>query len=182
MTWLTDDEQDTADLCERCLIAWDLHPSRTGTLQDCLRAIAQEDAEVTTASPPEEVEHVTLVAIVTTGADAEEAQQVLVDHMPSAGKYGLPPGWDSWWVADDTLGHTRHDVRRIDGSDNDSAVFCNRRAQARSARMLYALGLTEECNADLTVGPQRRLAEVLDGMVSLALEADRLRREIGGEA
>ena len=132
--------------------------------------------------PREEVEHVTLVAIVTTGADVEQAQRVLVDHMPSAGKYGLPPGWDSWWVADDTLGYGQdHDVRRIDGSDNDPAVFCNRRTQARSARMLYALGLTGECNADLTVGPQRRLAEVLDGMVSLALEADRLRREIGGE-
>ena len=133
--------------------------------------------------PQEEVEHVTLVAIVTTGADVEQAQHRVTAGLPSVdgGDY-TPEGWDSWWVADDSLGWSHdHDVRRIDGSDNDPAVFCNRRTQARSARMLYALGLTGECNADLTVGPQRSLAEVLDGMVSLALEADRLRMEIGGE-
>jgi hypothetical protein len=53
-------------------------------------------------------------------------------------------GITSWWVAED---------QRIDGSDNDSAVFVHPGAQRQAVQVLAALGLTDGCN--LTQGVDR---------------------------
>lgn len=59
---------------------------------------------------------------------------------------------ECWWLAEDD---------RIDGSDNDSAVFVHPGAQKAAFDLLYAAGLTAECNnplRDNNKGPEYRVS------------------------
>lgn len=58
-------------------------------------------------------EHTILVAFTVYAPDFIAAQRQLMRQLPSPGHPGVD-GIDSWWIAEDG---------RIDGSDNDSAVF-----------------------------------------------------------
>ena len=84
------------------------------------------------------------------GHTSAEAQAEVMSHLTNvvgpyrADKYGVT----CWWIAMDD---------RIDGSDNDSAVFCNPGGQAQAARVLHATiardphtGLMHEPPAPLT--------------------------------
>lgn len=57
--------------------------------------------------------HTILVAFTVHAPDFIAAQSQLMRQLPSPGHPGVD-GIDSWWIAEDG---------RIDGSDNDSAVF-----------------------------------------------------------
>lgn len=58
-------------------------------------------------------EHTILVAFTVYAPDWTAAQLQLMRQLPSPNHPGVD-GIDSWWIAEDS---------RMDGSDNDSAVF-----------------------------------------------------------
>lgn len=124
----------------------------------------------------EEVEHVTLVAIVTTGADVQQAQRALVAGMPQIGADSTRTDWDSWWVADDSLGFSGHGTRVVDGSDNDPAVFCHPMMQERASRALWYLNLTPEHNTKRLNRAEER-TEILQAVRTLLATHERLCRE-----
>lgn len=79
-------------------------------------------------------EHVFLVAVTMEDPDREHAQARLMAYLPQPqGHYGL----QSWWIAEDD---------RLDGSDNDSAIFCRKGWQDQALRHLNDVGLTEAHN------------------------------------
>lgn len=86
-------------------------------------------------------EHVYLVAITIEGPEtmtSEESQKALMGLLPTP--YGA--SWDnmqvsSWWIAEDD---------RLDGSDNDSAVFVHPGLQHSAGLLLHAADMTSEYN------------------------------------
>jgi len=77
-------------------------------------------------------EHVILVAFSVEAPSRTEAQEMLLPALPRPGAIVT-----SWWVAEDD---------RIDGSDNDSAVFVPPGAQHKVSSILVNVGLTPACN------------------------------------
>lgn len=67
--------------------------------------------------------HTVLVAFCVHADDFADAQRRLMRNLPRPGSDGL----DSWWIAED---------ERIDGSDNDSAIFVPMGTCRQSADML----------------------------------------------
>jgi hypothetical protein len=86
---------------------------------------------------PEPEEHVFLVALQAKGRTREEAQRVALAYLPNHPSPDRTPGLECWWVAEDD---------RVDGSDNDSAVFVNPGSQVRAAELLHRYGLTPKWN------------------------------------
>ena len=87
-------------------------------------------------------EHVFLVAFHMRGRGRDECQGQLIRSL----RHGVPLGpgpfkqrevVEEWWVAEDD---------RLDGSDNDSAVFCHKGSQAKASEELYGAHLTEAWN------------------------------------
>lgn len=58
--------------------------------------------------------HTILVAFTVHAPDWTAAQSALMQQLPNCRDFPGVGGIDSWWIAEDS---------RIDGSDNDSAVF-----------------------------------------------------------
>lgn len=75
-------------------------------------------------------EHIVLVAFCVHADDFADAQRRLMRTLPRPGSGGL----DSWWIAED---------KRIDGSDNDSAVFVPMGRAGLAERTLSRLGVIE---------------------------------------
>lgn len=77
-------------------------------------------------------EHVVLVAFTVNATDRESAQRALMRLLPrpGSGSFVGPAVIDSWWIAEDD---------RIDGSDNDSAVFVPMGSQQAAVRSLSAM-------------------------------------------
>lgn len=88
-------------------------------------------ANGTHAAP--EVEHVILVAFSVPATSRRAAQKTLVRALPRTDEGHI----DSWWIAEDD---------RIDGSDNDSAVFVPAGQQYNVSRSLFINGMTEHYN------------------------------------
>lgn len=80
--------------------------------------------------------HTILIAFVVHGTDRADAQRELMLRLPDpvSDKYWPSVGphevIDSWWIAEDD---------RIDGSDNDSAVFVPMGSQQAAVRSLTAM-------------------------------------------
>lgn len=91
-------------------------------------------------------DHVLLMAFHVTAEDSDprpftnqRAQENLLPFLTRPGQYLRDAGvqLDSWWVAEDD---------RIDGSDNDSAVFVSPGAQREATALLHKAGLSPDCN------------------------------------
>lgn len=78
-------------------------------------------------------EHVILVAFTVEAPSRENAQRLLFEELPTPGR-----PITSWWVAEDD---------RIDGSDNDSAVFCDRLRQGDAQKVLIDFDMSIASNA-----------------------------------
>jgi len=74
-------------------------------------------------------EHTILVAFTVYAANREDAQRRLMRLLPRPSRDGIGT-LDSWWIAEDD---------RIDGSDNDSAVFVPMGSQQAAVRSLTAM-------------------------------------------
>ena len=82
-------------------------------------------------------EHVILVAVTVEATSRREAHEAVMAAMPTPGQ-----GVQSWWVAEDD---------RLDGSDNDSAVFCDKGEQAVAFEFLHDEAISADHN-----DPKRR--------------------------
>jgi hypothetical protein len=74
--------------------------------------------------------HTILVAFAVNGTTREEAEQTLMGRLPNP-ESDCHETIDCWWIAEDD---------RIDGSDNDSAVFVPKGTQAQWQRAVKAYG------------------------------------------
>lgn len=81
-------------------------------------------------------EHTILVAFTVYGDDRKEAQESLLEQLPKVTDDDTRD-ITSWWIAEDD---------RIEGSDNDSAVFVDPGSQAKASRALRHMGYTAICN------------------------------------
>lgn len=86
----------------------------------------------------EKHEHVILVAVTVEATSRKEAHEVVMATMPTPGNVEVT----SWWVAEDD---------RLDGSDNDSAVFCEKGYQPVAYAYLHDNGVSAAHN-----DPKRR--------------------------
>lgn len=80
-------------------------------------------------------EHVILVAFVVEAPNRENAVRFIQSHLHAwvpmgTGPHNVSSYLDSWWVAEDD---------RADGSDNDSAVFCEYGSQPEVASAIKNL-------------------------------------------
>jgi len=79
--------------------------------------------------------HVILTAFDVKGADRPAAHRALQERLvPLLESQDPTSPIESWWVAEDD---------RLDGSDNDSATFCELGSQARAHELLVAVGLAQ---------------------------------------
>lgn len=79
-------------------------------------------------------EHTILVALTVEAESRTEAQLAVMAAMPDPNLIeARGHKITSWWVAEDD---------RMDGSDNDSAVFCNKGSQSAAFHALYRNELT----------------------------------------
>jgi hypothetical protein len=106
-------------------------------------------------------DHIITVAFHVTGDDLSrlEAQEALLNVLPRPSVIPSAAGTvamlDSWWEAEDD---------RIDGSDNDSAVFVTAGAQRKAFALLKEAGLTGSWNdPDTCAGPARGQFEIEEG-------------------
>lgn len=86
------------------------------------------------------------VILVAFHIESDDANGVisLLEALPRPGTAGI----EAWWQAEDD---------RIDGSDNDSAVFVNPGMQKRAWSVLYGAGLTAPWNTPPSHEDETRL-------------------------
>jgi hypothetical protein len=90
-----------------------------------------------------EKQQVILVAVSVVGDDLSmtQAQEAAARLLPRPGTGVIDKGRlvavESWWIAEDD---------RVDGSDNDSAVFVSPGRQQAAYQLLHDTGLTPDCN------------------------------------
>lgn len=78
-------------------------------------------------------QHTFLVAITVNGPDREKAQTDMMEVLPDTSTDLI----DCWWIAEDD---------RLDGSDNDSAVWVTPGGQHQGWMLMKISGLSSEHN------------------------------------
>ena len=90
-------------------------------------------------------EHIILVAFEVTAPSRAEAHEILTPLLPRPNGLPDPSPIECWWVAEDD---------RVDGSDNDSAVFVDPGKQHEASLLLANARMTADYNIVTREGGQ----------------------------